>query len=53
MRQKYFRESYGSLHELVAAIDVAGVLGVLDMDTVNEAMQLASAVRAMLRGLMK
>jgi hypothetical protein len=53
MRQKYFREAYGSLHELVAAVDVAGALGVLDGGTVREAMQIALSVKRMLRGLMK
>ena len=52
MRQKYFRESYGSLHELVAAIDVAGALGALDESVVARAMGLALSVKRMLRGLM-
>ena len=53
MRQKFFREANGSLHEVVAAIDVAGALGVLDAETVSEAMRLALDVKRMLRGLMK
>jgi four helix bundle protein len=53
MRQKYFREAYGSLHELVAAVDVAGALGVLDKETVREALEIALSVKRMLRGLMK
>jgi four helix bundle protein len=53
MRQKYFREAQGSLYELVAAVDVAGALGVLDDETVGEAMRLAHDVKRMLRGLMK
>jgi four helix bundle protein len=53
MRQKYFREADGSLHELVAAVDVASVLGVLDDESVSRAMALAFRVRGMLRGLMR
>ena len=52
MRQKYFRESYGSLHELVAAIDVADALDALDPSVVERAMVLAHSVKRMLRGLM-
>jgi four helix bundle protein len=52
MRQKYFREANGSLHELVAAVDVAGALGSLDDDTVERVMVLALGVKRMLRGLM-
>jgi four helix bundle protein len=53
MRQKFFREANGSLHELVAAIDVASALDVLDANTVREAMGLAHDVKRMLRGLMR
>jgi four helix bundle protein len=53
MRQKYFREANGSLHELVAAVDVAQVLDVLDGESATRAMALAVRVRKMLRGLMR
>ena len=53
MRQIYFREAYGSLHELVAAVDVASALDVLDPSVVDHAMDLAVAVKRMLRGLMR
>ena len=51
MRRKYFREAYGSLHELVAAVDVAGALGALDETIVADATALALRVRRMLSGL--
>ena len=53
MRLKYFREAYGSLHELVAAVDMAGALGVLDDGVVERALDLAVGVKRMLRGLMR
>jgi four helix bundle protein len=53
MRQKYFREANGSLHEVVAAIDVAGALGVIDGALVEQALDLAVEVKRMLRGLMR
>jgi four helix bundle protein len=51
LRKKYFDESRGSLHELVAAVDVADALGVIDHDRASEAMRLAYRLRGMLHRL--
>jgi four helix bundle protein len=48
LRRKYFDESRGSLHELVAALDVAAALGSVEPETAREAMQLAYRLRGML-----
>ena len=52
MRRKYFTESNNSLHELVAAVDLARGLGALPADQAQEIQALAIRTRRMLRGLL-
>ncbi len=53
MRRKYFTESDNSLHETVGAVDLACVIGALDVATASAIQALAVRLRAMLRGLMR
>ena len=51
MRRKYFTESNNSLHETVAAIDLAEALGALDPDSAP-IQELAFRLKRMLRALL-
>jgi four helix bundle protein len=53
VRRRYFKQADGSVHEVVAAVDLAAVIGVLDARVAQEAIGLAARVRALLRGLMR
>jgi four helix bundle protein len=53
MRRKYFRESQGSLHETVGAMDAARVLGVVSAADARAAQELGFRLRGMLHGLMR
>ena len=53
LRGKYFAEAQGSLHELVAAVDVAAAIGAMDADTARKATGLGLRVRKMIRSLQK
>jgi four helix bundle protein len=53
MRRKYFRESQGSLHETVGALDAARVLGVVSEADAKAVQQLGFRLRGMLHGLMR
>jgi len=53
MRRKYFRESDGSLHETVGAVDLAATLGAMDGAAASEVLDLAVRLRAVLRGLLR
>lgn len=53
VRLRYFKQADGSVHEVVAALDLAAVIGALDPRVAGEAMGLAGRVRALLRGLMR
>ena len=51
MRANYFARARDSLFELVAAIDLANVIGAIDVDRASEVHGLALRVRAMLVAL--
>ena len=52
MRRKYFGEADGSLHEAVAACDLAAAVGALDSGTAAEVQALGLRLRRMLCALM-
>ncbi len=53
MRRKYFTESNNSLHELVAAVDLACALGALSTERAQAIQELAIRTKRMLRALLK
>jgi four helix bundle protein len=53
MRRKYFLASDGSLHEVAAAVDLAGAIGALGSDDAAGIQALAVRLRAMIRGLLR
>jgi four helix bundle protein len=53
MRRKYFLASDGSLHEVVAAVDLGSAIGAVDDGDAAEILGLAGRLRAMLRGLLR
>src|SRR5438093_12256126 len=53
MRRKYFTESNNSLHETVAAIDLAETLGAVSQESAQRIQQLATRVKRMLRALLR
>ena len=52
MRRKYFTESNNSLHETVAAIDLALTLGAVAGDAAGQIQELAFRLKKMLRALL-
>jgi len=52
MRRKYFTESNNSLHELVAAVDLACALGALATESAQAIQELAVRTKRMLRALL-
>ena len=52
MRRKYFTESDNSLHETVAAVDLAAELGAIDPVAAAAIQQTAFRLRRMLRALL-
>ena len=52
MRRKYFTESNNSLHETVAAIDLALTLGAVAGDAAGQIQELAFRLKRMLRALL-
>jgi four helix bundle protein len=52
MRRKYFTESNNSLHELVAAVDLACTLGVLSAERAQAIQELGVRTKRMLRALL-
>ncbi len=52
MRRKYFTESNNSLHETVAAIDLAETLGAIPGENAQRIQELATRVKRMLRALL-
>ncbi|HUJ28209.1 MAG TPA: four helix bundle protein [Myxococcales bacterium] len=52
MRRKYFTESNTSLHETVAAIDLAQTLGAIGRDAAVPIQDVCFRLRRMLRGLL-
>ena len=53
MRRKYFAQADGSLHEAAGAVDLAAAIGAAEQRCADEALAVASRVRAMLRGLLR
>jgi four helix bundle protein len=53
MRRKYFAHADGSLHETVAAVDLASAIGALDERRAGEILAVAARMRGMLRGLLR
>jgi four helix bundle protein len=53
MRRKYFTESNNSLHETVAAIDLADALGAVSNESAQRIQELATRVKRMLRALLR
>jgi four helix bundle protein len=53
MRRKYFLASDGSLHEVVAAVDLASGIGAVGEDDAAVILALGGRLRAMLRGLLR
>src|SRR3954468_10504602 len=53
MRRKYFTESNNSLHETVAALDLARTLGAVDEAQGARIQHLAIRVKSMLRALLR
>ncbi len=52
MRRKYFTESTNSLHEVVAAVDLACTLGALSTETAQAIQALGLRLQQMLRALL-
>jgi four helix bundle protein len=52
LRRKYFTESNNSLHELVAAVDLACTLGALSAERAQAIQELSARTKRMLRGLL-
>ena len=52
MRRKYFTESNNSLHETVAALDLAATLGAVPADLVASIQEVAFRLKRMLRALL-
>ena len=53
MRRKFFLTADGSLHEVVAAVDLAQVIGAIGTAQAAELLALAGRLRGMLRGLLR
>ena len=52
MRRKYFTESNNSLHETVAALDLAQTFGAMDPQVATEIQDVAFRLKKMLRALL-
>ena len=52
MRRKYFTEANNSLHELLAAVDLAATISVLRADEADVMQALGIRLRRMIRGLL-
>jgi len=52
MRRRYFTESDNSLHELIAAVDLACTLGALSAESARAIQELSVRTKRMLRGLL-
>ena len=51
MRRKYFTEANNSLHELIAAVDLACTLGALSAGSAQAIQELGVRTKRMLRAL--
>jgi four helix bundle protein len=52
MRRKYFTEANNSLHELIAAVDLACTLGALSTESARAIQELGVRTKRMLRALL-
>ena len=53
MRRKYFIEANNSLHEVVAAVDLASAIGAIDPSIADEVIDLSARLKPMIRGLLR
>ncbi len=53
MRRKYFVEANNSLHEVVAAVDLAAAIGAIDAAVAGEVIDLSARLKPMIRGLLR
>ena len=53
MRRKYFDEALGSLHEVVAAVDLSAAIGAIDGKVADEIIGLSARLKPMIRGLVR
>jgi hypothetical protein len=53
MRRKYFVEANNSLHEVVAAVDLAASIGAIDAAVAGEIIDLSARLKPMIRGLLR
>ena len=53
MRRKYFVESNNSLHEVVAAVDLAASIGAIELSVADEIIDLSARLKPMIRGLLR
>ena len=53
MRRKYFVEANNSLHEVVAAVDLASAIGAIDPAIADEVIDLSARLKPMIRGLLR
>ena len=51
MRRKYLVDANNSLHEVVAAIDLAEAIGAIDAAIAREIIDLSARLKPMIRGL--
>jgi len=53
MRRKYFVEANNSLHEVVAAVDLASAIGAIGPAVADEIIDLSARLKPMIRGLLR
>ena len=53
MRRKYFVEANNSLHEVVAAVDLAAAIGAIGPSVVDEIIDLSGRLKPMIRALLR
>ena len=53
MRRKYFVEANNSLHEVVAAVDLAAAIGAIEVAVAGEIIDLSARLKPMIRGLLR
>ena len=53
MRRKYFVEANNSLHEVVAAVDLAAAIGAIGNEVAVEIIDLSARLKPMIRGLLR
>ena len=53
MRRNDFDEALGSLHEVVAAVDLSAAIGAIDGKVADEIIGLSARLKPMIRGLVR